>query len=944
MPVGSSHNLSPDGRDRDLRRDRLHLCDRFLQQAATAPDRPALLFDGAWTSYGALERRSRGLALALARAGHGPGARIAVLAERRPEVVWSMLAVGRLGGAFIVLDCAYPEARLASLLDICNPHAIVCAAPRLDPIAARLAAARGVPRFSASAPEAAPGAALPALGPDVLDRPAYFLFTSGTTGQPKCVACSPGPLTHFVDWQVRTFGLTPADRFTLLSGLSHDPLLRDVFTPLSIGASLAIPLHALTDPGALAPWFDEVGATVAHLTPQMGQILAAGCSRTPALPRLRRLFWGGDNLLPAHVEAVAALAPQARHVNFYGSTETPQAAAFFEYEDPGPWPTVPVGRGAAGFELLLVDAARQVLRDVDSGEIAVRSAHLSLGYVRAGEVIAPKEDHAFGDEDGSPIYYTGDHGRRLADGSILMLGRKDDQVKVRGHRVDLSEVTGALLAHPSVQSGVALPVGEGAELRIVAFVQARPGAARSDFATFLAERLPHHMRPHEIRWLDAIPLLPNGKIDRATLKGAVANADGASPDVAAAARASEVEAALMAAWAAVLGRRDITPKDSFIDLGGDSLSHVQAYLVLEEQLGQAPPNWPEMSIAELAARKTQADPTWRAVETAMLVRAVSIVLAVAGHVIPALAQTGATTGLFLASGYIFSGLKLEQMFKTCTGNPILRSVLNIAFPTAIVACLLFLEHFIRNKPASIVSLMFFNDYVDYDSAWVRAYQGDGVQEYLWYVHALVKILLFAYLAYEAAKRVFGARLEKRRFLWGLFCIGCATRFAVPVALDPAVLRLGLPEMSVLRYAATTHLATFVLGGLLAGGLRARGKLTMLCVTGVFAAVSAVVFGLAGGLAAFVYGAALLYCRRIILPRLIAPVVMQLSGAALYIYLLQFIFFKVAAHLTSHALAFAQITLALVGGIVIWRGALWTSAAASAMFSRRASFSLLPGKP
>ncbi|WP_436049218.1 AMP-binding protein [Phenylobacterium sp. LjRoot225] len=932
-------------RDGDPRRGRLHLCDRFLQQVSTAPDRPALLFDGEWTGYGALERRSRGLALVLGRAGYGPGARIAVLAERRPEVVWSMLAVSRLGGAFIVLDSAYPEARLAALLEICRPHAIVSGAPHLEPIATRLAAARGVPLFSADAPEAGPDAELPALSHDIRDRPAYFLFTSGSTGEPKCVACSHGPLTHFVDWHARTFDLTPSDRFTMLSGLSHDPLLRDVFTPLSIGASLAIPQqHTLTDPAALAPWFDEVGATVTHLTPQMGQVLAAGRSRTSALPRLRRLFWGGDSLLPAHVEAVAALAPEARHVNFYGSTETPQAAAFFEYEGAGPWPTVPVGRGAEGFELLLVDAARGLLRDGDSGEIAVRSAHLSLGYVRAGEVVAPN-DRGVDDEGRSHIYYTGDQGRRLADGAILMLGRKDDQVKVRGHRVDLSEVTGALLAHPCVESGVALSVGEGAELRIIAFVHARPGPARGDLAAFLAERLPHPMRPHEIQWLDAIPLLPNGKIDRAALKGAVASPDVTSAEIAAPAHASEVEAALMTSWAAVLGRRDISPQDSFIDLGGDSLSHVEAYLVLEDLLGQAPANWPEISIADLAGQKTQADPTWRAVETSMLVRAVAIVLAVASHVAPALAQTGATTGLFLASGYIFSGLKLEQMFKHRTGKPVLKSVLNVALPTAIVAAILFMGQVFRNRPASIFSILFVNDYIDYGSPWIRALQGDGVQEYLWYVHAFVKILLFVYLAYEVAKRVFGVTLEKRHFLWGLFWIGCATRFAVPVGLDPAVLREGLPEVSVLRYAASSNLATFVLGALLAGGLCARGKLMMLGTTALFAAMSAVVFGLPGGLAAIVYGAALLYCKRISLPRFIAPVVMQLSGASLYIYLTQFIFFKVAGRLTGPPLPLVQIVLAVVGGVVVWRCAAWISAAAAPRLARRAaSFSLLPGKP
>lgn len=226
----------------------------FLDRAAATPDAPALVSAaGAWT-YGDLERRSRHLALRLRAAGVRPGDRVAVLAERRPEMVCALLAVSRAGASFTVLDAAHPHARLAQLIEVAAPSAIVDAAVATGgSLAADLAAAAGGLRVIAFAGEAASGA--PAS--DDLDRPssgeAYVLFTSGSTGRPKAIACGHGSLTTFLAWQAETFDLSAKDRFTLLSGLGHDPMLRDVFAPLSLGAALQIPDPViLTEPRELA--------------------------------------------------------------------------------------------------------------------------------------------------------------------------------------------------------------------------------------------------------------------------------------------------------------------------------------------------------------------------------------------------------------------------------------------------------------------------------------------------------------------------------------------------------------------------------------------------------------------------------------------------------------------------------------------------------------------
>ncbi|HEY5410205.1 MAG TPA: AMP-binding protein, partial [Caulobacteraceae bacterium] len=228
---------------------------RFEAQARLRPEAPALVGpDGAF-SYAELEVLSRQLAQGLAETDRRAGEVVAILAERGSRVVVATLACLRAGRPFVVLDLAYPEARLKTLAGICRPGLALLAGERGAEAAAQLSLSPlEVPLHAESRPAPAAPLAAPSS-----DDAAYLMFTSGSTGTPKCVAVSHRPLVNFLDWQARTFELTAADRFTLLSGLSHDPVLRDVFAPLSLGASLHIPSQAaLTAPGALAAWFAEV--------------------------------------------------------------------------------------------------------------------------------------------------------------------------------------------------------------------------------------------------------------------------------------------------------------------------------------------------------------------------------------------------------------------------------------------------------------------------------------------------------------------------------------------------------------------------------------------------------------------------------------------------------------------------------------------------------------
>jgi amino acid adenylation domain-containing protein len=906
----------------------IHL--QFLARARETPDAAAVTFDGAAISYGELERRSRRLAGRLAAEGAGPSSRVAILARRGPELIWSMIAVARLGGVFIVLDVAYPQARLETLAAICVPEFFVRAG--IDPASAAALAA-GRPLLDAEQPRIATDPRfLDATSPE---DPAYFLFTSGSTGAPKCVACTHRPLSRFVAWHIETFGLSPSDRFTMLSGLSHDPLMRDIFTPLSLGATLAIPKQSdITEPGALAPWFEKAGATVAHLTPAMGQLLTAGGSRIHHLPKLRRLFWGGDRLPPTRIAEVARLAPRALHTNFYGSTETPQAAGYFPY-DGGDWsPWLPVGKGTHGFQVLVVDDAKRPIWSGEEGEIAVRSNYLSAGYVTEGR-IQPPDDRGTDPQGEASIYYTGDRGRYLPDGNVMILGRADDQVKVRGYRVDLSEVTAALAAHPSVAEALAVASGEGADLRIVAFVAGR-GRAPSPQALSrsLAERLPSYMLPHEVRTLGSLPLLANGKVDRRALQALAAEAPAAPAHTDAAPHANGAEGELIEAWSGLFPASRVTRDTTFAGLGGDSLSYVQAYLATEEVLGVVPGGWQEMSVARLAAQRADPSRVWTVIDTPMLIRAAAIVLVVAGHLQLIKYGDGATTALFLVSGFLFGGLQLREAFRQASPVPILRSFRNIFIPTFLYALFSFAQKSLRGHQTTVNIVLMNNDFVDY-SALPPGAKAQDYQIHLWYVDALLKMLLFLSFALVLARWTKLLRMGVFRFAMALFALGCLTRFILPGFFDPQFFANGARVLSIWEYAPTTHFATFMLGVLVANAADRRAKWFVGATMLVYAAVSAHFFGLENAVVAAVAGVVLIAASRVPVPKPLAKLAFLLSGASLFIYLTHYMFGSATRHVLGEGWQAVEVLAGLAGGIVVWRCWTWVLKQAGRLVPRAA---------
>ncbi|WP_420126162.1 amino acid adenylation domain-containing protein [Longimicrobium sp.] len=570
----------------------------FARRAAERPDALAVADPRERWTYAELDAATARIARRLAQGGVRPGDTVAIWAHRSAAMVRAMLGVLRAGAAFVALDPAYPPARLAEYIRIAAPRGWlrVAAAGAVPAPVEEVISARDLVKIDLGGKSQGPVddvdglGSLPAQAPDVeigADSLAYLSFTSGTTGAPKAVMGRHGSLTHFTPWLADRFSLTASDRFSLLSGVAHDPLHRDVFTPLQLGASIVAPdPERVGAPGYLRRWMADADVTVAHLTPAMGQLLAgapdSGGDGAGSMPGLRRAFFVGDVLVRGDVARLHRLAPHVTVVNYYGSTET-QRAVSYHVVDPAAGaakPIVPLGRGIPGVQLLVRGADGALAGIGELGEVWLRSPHVALGYRGDAELTAERfVPNPWTGEAGDGMYRTGDLGRYGPDGEVEPAGRADQQVKVRGFRIELGEVEAALGTHPAVRDAIVMARGDADAKRLVAWLTPtgeRPAAAMRDHLRAL---LPDFMVPSAFVWLDALPLTPNGKVDRRAL-----------PDPEAHSTAERVpprtvtERVVAEIWTEVLGVENVGVEDDFFVLGGHSLRATQVLARVSQRL------------------------------------------------------------------------------------------------------------------------------------------------------------------------------------------------------------------------------------------------------------------------------------------------------------------------------------------------------------------------
>ncbi|MEO6191432.1 MAG: amino acid adenylation domain-containing protein, partial [Thermoanaerobaculia bacterium] len=614
----------------------------FLAQAARTPGAPAVVAEGAEGrevfSYGELARLARSLARRLVAQGIGPESRVAIALERSPRMIAAVLAVLAAGGAYVPLDPASPVERLAVILrDIGDMGRDTGQDVGRGAVAAALLTGGG-DGGRAAAREAAKLAGLPVVDLDEIwpaleaepaptgepasdptlgagrEGLAYVIYTSGSTGAPKGVMIRHGGLASYVLAARRDFALTPSDRMLQFASLSFDASAEEIFGCLASGAALILRNDAMLAGapaflGACASW----GVTVCDLPTAFWQELVdrvdAGEAAWP--PSLRLLVIGGERALPERVARLRRqLGPAVRVINSYGPTEVTVAATSHAVhgEPDGPLRPLrefPIGRPLPGARAYVLDGARELCPPGIPGELAIGGESLARGYLGRPDLTARAFlPDPFAGRSGARMYTTGDLVRhRLEgweDGALEYLGRIDRQVKVRGFRIELAEIEGALAQHPAVaEAAVGVDERRAGERALVAWWAARPGegATAAELRGFLKERLPEPMVPSLFALLPALPRNASGKLDRRALPVPKLEATSAGGYEA---PATPAEEAVAYVWRDVLGVPRVGRQDDFFALGGRSLLLPRVRHRLEQELGV------HLPLASLLERTTAA--------------------------------------------------------------------------------------------------------------------------------------------------------------------------------------------------------------------------------------------------------------------------------------------------------------------------------------------------
>ncbi|GEM_PF-810782 len=577
---------------------------------------------GHWT-YAELDAACTLLTTALLQRQAQVGDVIAVYARRSAALVVALLAIVRARMAFVILDPRYPTHRTSQCLGAARPKVLLNLMPNIAMSAdLREAIVNAGIRATLDVPESKSGLLALAIEPntagpvrataDPTDT-LYVAFTSGTTGRPKAIVGAHGPVAHFLEWQRVTFHLSDQHRVSLLSGLAHDPLLRDVFLPLWIGGTVCIPeSDAFESHGKLRRWLRDTGVTIVHLTPALGHLLLVGLDTDQhfSLPSLNYAFFGGDMLRTTQLEYFSRVAPRATFVNCYGATETPQVMGYHVVPresaptadgSPRDSHLVPVGQGIDECQLLVFDQARRLCDVGVVGEVCVRTLHRAKAILTNGTAEpAVFIRNPYTDDPLDLIYPTGDFGYYLPNGAVVCQGRRDRQVKIRGFRVELAEIDRVLLSMRDVLQHHVDVEGDSEETRrLVLYVVLRTDSRLQarDLERWLAAELPNFMLPEQLIIIDRMPLTPNGKIDVAALRAAGTRDRDADADDNCV-KSTTVEGALLAIFRHTLYSKSIGLDTDIFQAGLNSLQAVEVCCMIERQFGV------QVSIGALTSART----------------------------------------------------------------------------------------------------------------------------------------------------------------------------------------------------------------------------------------------------------------------------------------------------------------------------------------------------
>ncbi|HJR08157.1 MAG TPA: amino acid adenylation domain-containing protein [Pyrinomonadaceae bacterium] len=555
-------------------RARAMVHQRVAEHAARIPQSPAVVFGEQQLSYAELDGRANQLAHYLRGLGVAPDVPVVVLLERSTELPVGILGVLKAGGAYVPLDPTYPRQRVAFILEETQAPVILTQSHLKESLPAHRARVLCLDtEWDIVAREATDEPACDVSG----DNLAYVIYTSGSTGQPKGVMIPHKGLANYLDWACETYRAAEGKGSPVHSSVGFDLTVTSLFTPLMVGRTVTL-LSNDEGPEALAELLrGSEGFGLVKITPPHLSILGELMKESELAGVANALVIGGEALFAESLSLWRTHAPQTRLINEYGPTETVVGCCVYEVaEGDAARGAVSIGKPIANTEIYILDEHMQPVAVNVAGEIYIGGEGLARGYLKRPDLTAERfVPHPFAHEPGARLYKTGDSGRHRADGNLEYLGRLDQQVKLRGYRVELGEIEALLSEHEGVRETVVVVREDVGERRLVGYLVPERGselnAAR--VREYLKERLPEYMIPAALVTLDKLPLTPNGKVDRRALPAPDTHNSGLERGYVA--PRTEVEELLAELWAKALGLERVGIYDDFFELGGDSILSIQ---------------------------------------------------------------------------------------------------------------------------------------------------------------------------------------------------------------------------------------------------------------------------------------------------------------------------------------------------------------------------------
>lgn len=535
--------------------------DCVARIAEAEPRRIALRRRGETMSYRELDTLADHLACELTDLDVEAEVPVGICIERGFSQIVATLAVMRAGGAFVPIDPALPDERIAKILHDSGAPVVLASFENAARVAGTGRSVLSLPKRLTARTSSGILDCARTKGEDL----AYILYTSGSTGEPKGVEITYANLHNLVGWHCEAFRVTPEDRASHLAGLGFDASIWEIWPYLSVGASIAIPDEAARhSPDLLQRWLIDEKITIGFVPTALAETLIR--MSWPAATSLRTLLTGGDAL---------RVWPQAlpfELINNYGPTECTIVATSGPVKSRESRELPSLGRPILGTRIHVVDANGDVVRPGDKGEICIGGPSVGRGYRNKPQLTAERfVRDRFSSDPRDRLYRSGDLGSVLPGGELAFHGRADEQLKIRGHRVEADEVAAALNCHPSVAQCVIIGRGLSSNAQLVAYIVGARDAepCPHELNAFLSGELPHYAIPAMYVRLDRIPLTPNGKPDRSALPEPKAvnllrDVPFRAPQTAAERRLAEI-------MAAVLGIDAIGVDDNFFSMGGHSL-------------------------------------------------------------------------------------------------------------------------------------------------------------------------------------------------------------------------------------------------------------------------------------------------------------------------------------------------------------------------------------